>query len=110
MPVTDEHCGHRMSTDWAIHQVQTTVDFARRSRVLSWLVGGLNFQIEHHLFSRICHVNYPAIAPLVEETCQEFGVRYKYNTTVLSALASHYRWLRAMGREDTPAYTALFPV
>jgi linoleoyl-CoA desaturase len=93
----------RMATPWAVHQVETSVDFARDNRVASWLVGGLNFQIEHHLFSRICHVNYPTIAPLVEKTCHEFGVRYKYNATVLSALRSHYRWLRAMGREDAPA-------
>ena len=100
----------RMATPWAVHQVETSVDFARENRVASWLVGGLNFQIEHHLFSRICHVNYPAIAPLVEKTCHEFGVRYKYNATVLSALCSHYRWLRAMGREDAPGSTVLSPV
>ena len=59
----------RMENAWAIHQIETTVDFARRSRVASWLLGGLNFQIEHHLFPRICHVNYPAISTLVEQTC-----------------------------------------
>jgi linoleoyl-CoA desaturase len=90
--------------------VETSVDFARENRVASWLVGGLNFQIEHHLFCRICHVNYPAIAPLVEKTCREFGVRYKNNATVLSALRSHYRWLRAMGREDAPGYPTMSPV
>jgi linoleoyl-CoA desaturase len=100
----------RMAAPWAVHQVETSVDFARENRVASWLFGGLNFQIEHHLFSRICHVNYPAIAPLVEKTCREFGVRYKSNATVLSALRSHYRWLRAMGREDAPAHPALSPI
>lgn len=90
----------RMDTPWAVHQVETSVDFARHSRVASWLLGGLNFQIEHHLFSRICHVNYPAIAPLVEQTCREFGVAYHYNTTFMAALRSHYRWLRALGRTD----------
>jgi len=90
----------RMAAPWAVHQVETSVDFARDNRAVSWLLGGLNFQIEHHLFSRICHVNYPAIAPVVETTCREYGVRYKSNTTVLSALGSHYRWLRAMGRPD----------
>jgi len=82
---------------WAIHQVETTVDFARDSLLASWLLGGLNFQIEHHLFARLCHVNYPAIAPIVERTCAEFGVRYQRNPTVLAALRSHYRWLRQMG-------------
>jgi len=58
------------------HQAETTVDFARRSHVVTWLVGGLNFQIEHHLFPRVSHVNYPAISTLVEETCRDFGIRY----------------------------------
>jgi linoleoyl-CoA desaturase len=88
----------RMETPWAVHQVETSVDFARDSRAASWLLGGLNFQIEHHLFARMCHVNYPAIAPVVEQACREFGVQYKHNRTLLSALRSHYRWLRAMGR------------
>lgn len=90
----------RMDNPWAIHQVQTTVDFARNSRVGSWLLGGLNFQIEHHLFPRICHVNYPSIAPLVEETCQEFGVKYERHPTFRAGLRSHFRWLRRMGRPD----------
>ena len=72
---------------WAVHQVETTVDFARGSAAAAWLLGGLNFQIEHHLFSRMCHVNYPAIAPVVEQTCAEFGVRYNRNPTVLAARA-----------------------
>jgi len=87
----------RMETSWAMHQVQTTVNYACGNRLLSWFIGGLNFQIEHHLFPRICHVNYPAIAPLVEQTCEEFGVCYKTNNTFRSAIASHYRWLRKMG-------------
>ena len=87
-----------METDWAVHQVQTTVDFARRNRVLSWLLGGLNFQIEHHLLSRICHVHYPALSKIVEEVCHEFGIRYAAHKTFWSALASHARWVTLMGR------------
>jgi linoleoyl-CoA desaturase len=90
----------RIATPWAVHQAETSVDFARHSHAACWLLGGLNFQIEHHLFSRICHVNYPAIAPVVEQTCREFGVEYHYNTTFVAALRSHYRWLRALGRAD----------
>jgi linoleoyl-CoA desaturase len=82
---------------WAIHQVETTVDYARNSRVAIWLVGALNFQIEHHLFPRLCHVNYPAISKLVETTCQEFGVRYSEHKSYSAGLASHFRWLRQMG-------------
>jgi len=96
----------RVNTPWAVHQVETSVDFARDNRVASWLLGGLNFQIEHHLFSRMCHVNYPAIAPLVEQTCREFGIEYKHNRTFSSALRSHYDWLREMGRPPPSPATA----
>ena len=87
----------RMQTAWAIHQVQTTVDFARDDHLVSWLVGGLNFQIEHHLFPTLCHVNYPAIAGVVESTCREFDVPYAASPSFTAAVASHYRWLRRMG-------------
>jgi linoleoyl-CoA desaturase len=93
--------GGRMENAWAIHQVETTVDFARRSRVAAWLLGGLNFQVEHHLFPRICHVNYPAISKLVEQTCREFGVKYHEHTSFWTGVISHYRWLRRMGMPDT---------
>jgi linoleoyl-CoA desaturase len=86
----------RIENAWAIHQAETTVDFARRSRLASWLLGGLNFQIEHHLFPRICHVNYPAMSKVVEETCREFGVKYMEHPSFRSGLASHFRWLRRM--------------
>jgi len=95
-PLPQENSGS-MENAWAIHQVETTVDFARRSRVESWLLGGLNFQIEHHLFPRVCHVNYPAISNLVEQTCRDFGVRYGEHTSFLAGLSSHFRWLRRMG-------------
>lgn len=88
---------NRMEDNWMIHQIHTTVDFARRSRLLCWLLGGLNFQVEHHLFPRICHIHYPEISRIVEATCREFGVRYNEHRTLWAGLASHYRWLRRMG-------------
>lgn len=93
-----------MENTWFIHQIETTVDFARGSRVASWLLGGLNFQIEHHLFPRVCHVNYPAMSKVVEQTCREFGIRYTSHASVWSGIRSHYIWLRRMGREDAPAH------
>jgi linoleoyl-CoA desaturase len=93
----------RMATGWAEHQVESTVDFARGNRLLSWFIGGLNFQIEHHLFPRICHVHYAAIAPIVEATCGDFGLRYAAHDTFRAGVASHYRWLRRMGRSSTPS-------
>jgi linoleoyl-CoA desaturase len=85
---------------WARHQVETTVDFAQNSKVLTFLFGGLNFQVEHHLFPKVCHLNYPRIAPVVAEVCAEFGVKYRSHPTIGSSLGSHYRWLRRMGRPD----------
>lgn len=96
-PLPHPHTG-RMATAWAAHQVQTTVDFAPRNRLLSWYLGGLNFQIEHHLFPQICHLHYPALAPIVQQTCREFGLRYSVNPTFRAGVGSHYRWLRRMGR------------
>ena len=89
--------GNRIATPWAAHQAGATVDFARSSGLVSWMVGGLNFQIEHHLFPTLCHVNYPAIAGVVEQTCKDFGVPYASNPGFFAAAASHFRWLRRMG-------------
>jgi linoleoyl-CoA desaturase len=95
-PLPREDTG-RIDHAWAVHQAETAVNFARRSRVVAWLLGGLNFQIEHHLFPRISHVNYPAISPLVEQTCREFGIKYAEHRSFRAGVASHFRWLRRMG-------------
>ena len=89
---------NRLENSWAVHQVQTTVDYARNSRLVSWFTGGLNFQIEHHLFARICHIHYPAISKIVEATCHEYGLPYYEHPTFWAGMKSHYRWLRAMGQ------------
>jgi linoleoyl-CoA desaturase len=99
-PVPGEGTG-RIDRAWAVHQAQTSVDFCRRSRAVSWLVGGLNFQIEHHLFPRISHIHYPAISELVEQTCREFGIKYTVHRSFWAGIASHFRWLRRMGMPDT---------
>jgi linoleoyl-CoA desaturase len=93
-------CTGRIDNPWAVHQVEATVNFARTSRLVAWLLGGLNFQIEHHLFPQICHVNYPALSGLVEQTCREFGVRYAWHTSIAAGVAAHYRWLRYLGAAD----------
>ncbi len=85
---------------WAARQVQSSVDFARGNRLLGWYVGGLNLQIEHHLFPQVCHLHYPRIAPIVEATSREFGVRYTSHPTFRAAVAAHFRQLRALGSAD----------
>jgi linoleoyl-CoA desaturase len=94
-------------TEWARHQVETTVDFAPGNRFLTWYLGGLNYQVEHHLFSRVSHLHYPALAEEVRAACETHGVRYQVHPTLWSALASHTRWLRRMGRPEPRAGTTL---
>lgn len=95
--------GETVNDDFAAHQVETTVDFARSNPLLTWFLGGLNFQVEHHLFPKVCHLHYPALSAIVEETAAKHGVRYRCNVTLGEALASHYRHLERLGRgEDLP--------
>ncbi len=101
-PLPDE-ISQRMDHGWAMHQAETTVDFAPRSQLLTWLLGGLNFQIEHHLFPRICHTNYPAISKIVEQVCRDHGVPYHVHGTFWAAMKAHYHWLRKMGQEPVMA-------
>ena len=84
--------------EWAVHELQTTADFARNNFLLNWYIGGLNFQIEHHLFPNICHIHYRKIAPIVEKTAKEFGFTYNLKPTFLNALRSHVRKLKELGR------------
>ena len=86
-----------MDADWAAHQLRTTADFAPHNKILTWYVGGLNFQAVHHLFPRISHTHYPALAEIVRDTAREFGVPYHCVPTLRGALRSHYRHLRQLG-------------
>jgi linoleoyl-CoA desaturase len=91
-----------IENDWAIHQLNTTANFSRRSKLLSWYVGGLNFQIEHHLFPRISHVHYPAIAEIVKQTADEFNLTYLESKTFFHAVRSHLNTLHRFGRLRLP--------
>jgi linoleoyl-CoA desaturase len=87
---------------WAVHEVETTVDFCPRNPVLTWMLGGLNFQIEHHLFPKVPHTHYPKIAEIVRRNCDKHGVRYSFHPSLGKALRSHFLHLRAMGRLGLP--------
>jgi len=89
---------NKLEDEWAIHQVRTTANFATENWLVSWLVGGLNFQIEHHLFPKISHVHYPAISKIVQQVCDEFNIKYTNYARTRSAVASHVAFLRQMGR------------
>jgi len=83
--------------EWVIHQIQTTSNFGTNSRFLSVVLGGLNFQREHHLFPKTSHVHYPALSRVVKAVCDEHKVKYAETPKLFDALCSHYRFLRQMG-------------
>lgn len=96
----------RIENEWAAHQVETTVNFAPRNQFWTWYLGGLNYQIEHHLFPSVSHIHYPEIAPIVEQTCREHDVAYHAHPSFRAAIASHFRWLREMSRPPMEAVPA----
>ena len=86
-----------IDNQWAIHELVTTANFSKNNRLLSWYIGGLNYQIEHHLFPNICHVHYAKIAPIVEKTAKEFGLTYNVTPTFFKAIVLHIRMLKLLG-------------
>lgn len=90
----------KVENSWAIHQVLNTADFAPRNRLLTWFIGGLNRQIEHHLFPQICHVHYPALAGIVRSTAQEYNLPYHVYPTFRNALSAHYNMLKMLGSKQ----------
>lgn len=95
-PIPDDLTGH-VEDEWAVHQLRTTANFACGNPWVSWYVGGLNFQVEHHLFTKICHIRYPDISPVVRDVCRRFGVPYNEFPSVRAALWSHLRFLHQLG-------------
>lgn len=89
---------NKLPDEFAAHQIKTTANFATRNKLVSWLVGGLNFQIEHHLFPKVSHVHYPAISEIVKNVCREYQLQYIEYPTMRKAVVAHVRFLRAMGR------------
>ena len=89
-----------IDSEWAVHELKTTANFAPRNKVISWFVGGLNFQVEHHLFPRISHIHYPAISKIVEAECRRFNVPYHYYPRMMEAIASHVRVMKRLGQKE----------
>ncbi|MCW3073156.1 MAG: Linoleoyl-CoA desaturase [Flaviaesturariibacter sp.] len=89
-----------LDREWAAHELRTTANFAPDNKWISWFVGGLNYQVEHHLFPRISHVHYPALSRIVREQCEKFGLPYHYYPTMLEAIASHVRVMKALGKKE----------
>jgi linoleoyl-CoA desaturase len=95
-PVVDVET-NKVQQEWAIHQVSTTANFATKNKWVSWFLGGLNFQVEHHLFPKVSHVHYPQINVLVKETCKEFNVKYVEYSSILKAFQSHLLHIKKLG-------------
>jgi linoleoyl-CoA desaturase len=89
----------KIEEEWAIHQVRTTANFAPRNKLIGWYVGGLNFQIEHHLFPKVSHIHYPAISGIVKEVCSRHRVNYNEFSTMSSAIISHFRMMKMLGKK-----------
>ncbi len=87
-----------LENTWAIHQLKTTANFAPKNKFLNWYVGGLNFQVEHHLFPHICHIHYPKLACIVKQTAMEHGLPYHEQPTFMAALRSHIAMLKFLGK------------
>ncbi len=91
--------------DWSTHQFATTANYSPRSNLFSWLIGGLNFQIEHHLLPGICHVHYKNLSKIVIETAKEYGMPYSSNRTFFSAIRAHANMLHKLGNmKQVPEY------
>ena len=85
--------------DWAIHQVETTTDFARKSKLANWFFGGLNTHVIHHLFPSICHIHYIPLSQILKDTAKEFDINYM-ETSCWGAIRSHLRFLKRAGRVE----------
>lgn len=94
-PLPDE--SGQFSDNWEVHQLKTTADFAPNNVPLSWFVGGLNYQVEHHLFPNVCHIHYPALSKIVKQTAQEYGVPYNVSPSFTSAVLGHAKTLKKFG-------------
>ncbi|WP_392470359.1 fatty acid desaturase family protein [Sphingobacterium cellulitidis] len=88
----------RIEEEWMIHQIQSTANFATQNKILTWLLGGLNYQVEHHIFPKVSHVHYPALNLIVRETCTEFNIQYNEYTSFWNAFKSHLRVIHAMSK------------
>lgn len=95
--MTDEE---EIKENWQVHQLLTTSNFGMNSKLLTWLIGGLNYQVEHHLFPNICHVHYPKLAKIVQKTASEFSVPYFAQRSFGAAVVTHMKMLRDLGRKD----------
>ncbi|MCF6349858.1 MAG: acyl-CoA desaturase [Flavobacteriaceae bacterium] len=97
MPLPDE--SGNIKNTWAIHQLFTTSNFAPKNWFVRFFTGGLNYQVEHHLFSQISHVHYKKLSKIVKETALEFKLPYNEYKTMWKAVKEHYKQLSLLGKK-----------
>ena len=95
MPLPEEN--GTMKNSWAIHQLKTTVNFSTKNKIVNWFTGGLNHQVEHHIFPNISHIHYTKISKIVKETAKEFNLPYNEYKSTRKAIIAHFRFLKEMG-------------
>ncbi|MGB5647980.1 MAG: acyl-CoA desaturase [Muriicola sp.] len=88
-----------MKEDWYTHQLVTTTNFAPKNKLLFWLIGGLNFQVEHHVLPDVCHIHYREMAKIVSETAKEYGIPYHVKKSMGHAILAHVKMLRDLGNK-----------
>ncbi len=99
---------NRIADGWAEHQMKTSANFGEGDWLTNWITGGLNYQIEHHLFPKICHTHYSALFPIVRQAAQEFGLPYHCYKNFPTGYAAHLRLLKRAGRApETSTATAV---
>ena len=97
-PLPDED--GNIDNNYALHVLETTADFSRHNRIGSWLMGGINIHVIHHIFPHVCHVHYPALTKILKEVCDEFGIEYQENPNLWVALKKHYQILKHLSFPD----------
>jgi linoleoyl-CoA desaturase len=97
MPIPDKE--GNLEHTWAVHQLYTTSNFAPSNRLVNFYTGGLNHQVEHHIFPHISHVHYDKLAKIVKETAQEFNLPYNEYETMRKAIVEHFRHLGVLGQK-----------
>ncbi len=90
---------NKLEDEWALHQLKSTANFATNNKFITWWLGGLNFQIEHHLFPKISHIHYPAVGKIIKETCNESHLPYLEHNKIFSAVRSHISFLKKLGKD-----------
>jgi linoleoyl-CoA desaturase len=90
----------QLDTEWAIHELRTTANFAPKNKIVTWFAGGLNFQVEHHLFPKISHVHYKELSKIVQDHCDRFGIPYHSYPKMRQAVLSHIKVMKQLGKKE----------